>query len=236
MSEFCSLFRQNVFPNSEERTQRQIARLDDTIEKINAEIQEKRKKMKEIKDNIKLLKDPNVRMDGQNSSRARMIDGFRKRIGLLMEHIKRMEDNLAFFEKSKFSLENNQMSSDLSRHIRQLREEMSQVNVIDIDKLEEDTTEIAEVTDYMEEHNNRVGVLMESGMTDVDIDDDEVDAYLNASDDDIVKTRDTAVTRPTEEQIMEREISVPDTLPKRENGAKRVTFNLQEKAEPAHTF
>lgn len=175
MPGFCEI----LFPNSVERTQKQIEKIDEIIDKINADIQEKRKKLKEIKDSINLLNDPSNKIDSKNSSRTRMIDTYKKRMGIIMNHIKDLESQLAFFEKSKYSLENNQMSKELSEHIAKLKAEMMSVKTIDADQLVNDTEEITEVNDFIDDFNSRVRVSINAWNTDVDVDEDEVEAYLN---------------------------------------------------------
>ena len=73
MSNICLLFKEFMPLSSDDRTNRQIERIDKTILKINDDIFEKRKKLRQMKENIKILADPKNKMEGKNSSRGRLI-------------------------------------------------------------------------------------------------------------------------------------------------------------------
>lgn len=233
MPGFCEM----LFPNSVERTQRQIEKIDEIIDKINADIQEKRKKLKEIKDNINLLNDPSNKLDSKNSSRSRMIETYKKRMGIIMKHIKDLESQLAFFEKSKYSLENNQMSKELSEHIAKLKAEMLSVKTIDADQLVNDTEEITEVNDFIDDFNSRVRVSINAWNTDVDVDEDEIEAYLEEDDSkeeshvvnfEPKRTKDDEEFRKSNQEMYVRDESGDDAERVIEKKEKRLQFALAE--------
>ena len=183
MSAICFLFKDKVFPNNAIRVQRQIEELDISIVDINNKIFEKRKKLKDLKENINLLEDPGNKVDVKNSSRKRLVETTKMRMGMICKHIKELEDNLSFFEKSKYVLENNQMTKELTEQITKLKMQLSSVTTIDVENLVKSAEEVSEVHADLEDVHNKVRITMNAWNSDVDVDMDDVDAYLRESND-----------------------------------------------------
>jgi hypothetical protein len=225
MSSICFVLKGSIFPNSQERTQKQISNIDAMIEKINSDISEKRKKAKEIKEYIKLLSDTKNKIDSKNSSRKRMIESYKNRGSMLLKHIREMEEKLQFFEKAKYTLESNQMTAELAQEISALKNELTKVNMIDTEQIVRDTEDIAETNDAIDDFNRRVSVTLNAVNKDIDIDEDEFDAYLNESEED--DTIQEQIKAPiTEEDMMNREDNSIEAefLENKPKKKKQVTF------------
>lgn len=228
MSSICLLFKTNLFPNSEERTNQQIQKLDDVIEKINMQISEKKEKLMTLRENVLKLESNNVKLDSKLSDKPRMIKIYKAKIAHILKYIKDLENKLAFFEQTKFAIETNEMSFELSKDIEKIHREVTNVRVVDVDKLEKHTEDIAEVNDAINDHSQRTSVSMNAWTSDIDVDDEEVEAFLNAVE---YEEPEVKQVRRTEEDNLNRidnTISAKDAVIKqtpKPDEMKRVSFS-----------
>lgn len=200
MSGICNI----LFPNSEARIKRQIDLIDNTMDNIRTEIQEKRDQSESVAEYIKALEDPDVKFKGDSMSRKRKISSEKNKLGRILAHIVDLESKLEFFERSKYSLENNEMTKKLSDHISQLTDIMKSVRTFNSDKLVDDTEKIHEVTDTIDDSVTQARTTMNAWDTEVYVNEDDVNRFLDE------RRGESSVVSASKPEIMSRKTSVDE--------------------------
>ena len=121
------------------------------------------------------------------------------------------------------------MTKELAGHIHNLRKQVSSISTVNADRVVEDAEVIVEANGELDEVNQRVRVTMNAWNTDLDVDNDEIDAFLNESEsEDERVTVEAAKERPVDKQNKEDNKIVDKDVfkvaPKVSDDMRRVRF------------
>lgn len=201
---FCTLLVNTLFGPRVSPNEKNISKIDATLEKLYASQLEKQKKLQELKKNLGLLQDKSNRIDPGGLPRETLIKNTKKRMVAILNHNAQLQKNIDFFTACKYNLENSQMTQEMASHIGSLKKQMIKVGAIDIDKLQEDMDDIAEVNNDLQEVNNAMNdTLVNAWEMDVGEAEELLESYLAESDaeseTDVDETR--AVVKPIEDPL-----------------------------------
>lgn len=208
---YCNLLQQSLFPSRESLNQRQIDRIDTSLNALYDNHLDKQKQLKDLKANLALLNDKSNKIDPTNSMpRNTLIINTKKRMKTILMHTKSLQQNIHFFEQVKYNLENSHMTNEMATHVKALKNQLASTGAIDIDQLQDDVDTIAEVNDDIQEVNH----LMKDTMTnawsaDMDDADDMLAEYLMDSD----AEEDDTLLAPEEQYIEPRITSIGNLKP-----------------------
>lgn len=213
--DYCNLVQQTLFPSRESLNQRQIDRIDTSLNALYENHTEKQKRLKELKHNLSLLQDKSNKIDPNGMPRNTLITNTKKRMKTILMHTKQLQQNIHFFEQVKYNLENSHMTNEMASHVKALKQQLATTGAIDIEALKDDVDDIAEKNDELQE----VTFMMKDTMTNAwaaDMEDAEemLNEYLMDSD---VEEDENVILAPEEQYVEPRITSIgnlkPQTLP-----------------------
>lgn len=183
VSYYCSLLQQTLFPSRESLNQRQIDRIDTSLNALYENHKEKQLRLKELKHNLSLLKDKNNKIDPTGMPRNTLVENTKKRMKTILMHTKQLQQNIHFFEQVKYNLENSHMTNEMATHIKSLKQQLASTGAIDIDNLKEVVDDIAATNDDLQDINNVMKDTMTNAWAaDMDDADEMLEEYLMDSD------------------------------------------------------
>ena len=159
--------------------QKNISKIDATLEKLYEQQLTGQTKLGELKTNLGKLTNKKNKVDPKGLPRGTLVAQTRKRMGALLHQNKQYQKNIDFFVACKMNLENNAMTREMASNIKVLKKEMVKVGAINVDKLQDDVDDIAEMNSDIQDVNNMVSdTMVNAWEMDVGDMDDELEAYL----------------------------------------------------------
>ena len=207
----CSVLSKMFFTNSAAAAQKQLGKIDETLDTLYKKQGECVAQLKELKENLVLLGDPKNKVDTAGMSRKNMIIHTRKRISILIGQSKHYQKHIDFFCNCKLNLETNAMTKELALHIGGLKREMLRAGAVDVDQINEDIDDIAEINDDLKDVNDRLGDTMGSAWN-YEIDEDELNEFLNQDDDDLFCDENAVLVQPKIKEYIAPSASKEETL------------------------
>lgn len=174
----CSLLAATIFAPRLPANQKNITKIDATLEKLYEQQLAGQTKLGELKVNLGKLTNKKNKIDPKGLPRAALVAQTKKRMGMLLHQNKQYQKNIDFFVACKMNLENNAMTREMASNIKVLKKEMVKVGAINVEKLQDDVDFIADANADIQDVNNLVSDTMVNAW-DMDMDmDDELEAYL----------------------------------------------------------
>lgn len=175
----CSLVAASLFAPRVPSNQKNISKIDATLEKLYEQQLAGQTKLGELKVNLGKLTNKKNKVDPKGLPRGTLVAQTRKRMGALLHQHKQYQKNIDFFVACKMNLENNAMTREMASNIKVLKKEMIKVGAINVDKLQDDVDDIAEMNSDIQDVNNIVSdTMVNAWEMDVGEMDDELEAYL----------------------------------------------------------
>lgn len=183
-SSYCTRLQETLFPSTGDMNQKQIDRIDTSLNVLYETVRTKQKTLKDLKNNLALLSDKSKNLDPNGQPRSVLIDQTRKRMKTILMHIKSVNGNITFFEQVKFNLETSYMTSEMAAQIKGLKEQLVVVGAINIEDVQNDIDMVAEINDDIQDINFAMKDTMSNAWTaDMGDADDLLAEYLAESDD-----------------------------------------------------
>lgn len=177
-SNICSILAATIFAPRLPANQKNITKIDATLEKLYEQQLAGQTKLGELKVNLGKLSNKKNKVDPKGLPRTALVAQTKKRMGMLLHQNKQYQKNIDFFVACKMNLENNAMTREMASNIKVLKKEMIKVGAINVEKLQDDVDFIADANHDIQDVNNLVSDTMVNAW-DMDMDmDDELEAYL----------------------------------------------------------
>lgn len=209
--DYCSLLQQTLFPSRENLNQRQIDRIDTSLNALYENHKEKQLRLKELKHNLSLLKDKTNKIDPSGMPRNTLIENTKKRMKTMLMHAKQLQQNINFFEQVKYNLENSHMTNEMATHVKALKQQLASTGAIDIDNLKDDVDTIADINDDLQDVNHMMKDTMTNAWAaDMEDADEMLTEYLMDSDEE----EELPILSPDEQYVEPRITSIGNLKPK----------------------
>lgn len=178
-SNFCSLVLATMFSPRIPSNQKNISKIDQTLEKLYEQQLAGQTKLGQLKVDLGKLSDKKNKIDPRGLPRATLVAQTRKKMSALLHQDKQYQKNIDFFVACKMNLENNAMTREMATNIKVLKKEMIKVGAINVESLQDDVDDIAEMNADIQDVNNLVSdTMVNAWEMDLDGAEDELEAYL----------------------------------------------------------
>lgn len=175
----CSILANALFAPRLPANQKNLNKIDATLEKLYEQQLAGQTKLAELKVNLNKIQDKKNKIDPRGLPRAQLVANTKKRMVSLLHQNKQYQKNIDFFNACKYNLENNQMTREMADNIKVLKREMVKVGAINVEKLQDDVDDIAEMNADIQDVNNAVSdTMVNAWEMDVGDMEDELEAYL----------------------------------------------------------
>lgn len=176
---FCSILSRSLFAPRLPTREKNLNKIDATLEKLYEQQLAGQRKLSELKQNLRQIQDKKNKIDPRGLSRGTLVANTKKRMAAILHQNKQYQKNIDFFNACKYNLENNAMTRELVDNIKVLKKEMVKVGAINVDKLADDVDDIAEMNADIQDVNHAVSdTLVNAWDLDVGDAEDELEAYL----------------------------------------------------------
>lgn len=216
----CSVLVGALFAPRLPANQKNLNKIDTTLEKLYEQQLAGQTKLAELKANLSKIQDKKNKVDPKGLTRAQLVTNTKKRMVSLLHQNKQYQKNIDFFNACKYNLENNQMTREMADNIKVLKREMVKVGAINVEKLQDDVDDIAEMNADIQDINNAVSdTMVNAWEMDVGDMEDELEAYLQED-----------ISDAEEDEVGEAEYVKPLVDPLARKRAEREEMERQNQA------